>query len=199
MLKSVYVITAELVEWLNHSLIPMEQSVFNYYRGIRHLVSKVDRAERGVFPKYAALSAIRNYNEEHRTNLTYEEIRDRCSDFIFSDFGQWAAYMDDARAANLIIGSDHDDAGEAFENAHPDIRWIVLWLPSDNVAVVYRSPHVGRRQMYDEELGLAEGLSRGGLEAYTLPPEVEASLGWSDPEEILTHTPHWSREDARSC
>lgn len=200
MLKSVYPITAELIEWLNHTLVPMEEAVFHHYRGIRRLVQLVDRAEKGTIPKYAALSAIRDYNEAQHTCLTYAEIRDRSPNYIFTDFGQWAAYLDNFQAANRIIASDYDDPGDAFENAHPDISWIVLWLPSDGVAVVYRSPHTARRDIHDEEAGLADGLTPGGFRAYTLPPELEASLGLSDPEEILGHHPHnqsWSRADAR--
>lgn len=187
MLKSVYDITAELVEWLNHNLVPLEESVFVHYQGIRRLVNLVDRAEAKEMPKYAALSAIRDYNEQEGSFVTYEEIRDRRQDYIFSDFGQWAAYMDDEAATRSIIGSHHTDPNAALENADPDISWIVLWIPSNSVAVVYRSPFQAYREVLEEDLDLAAGLSRGTHPAYTLPPDLEAALGWSDPEEILSH------------
>ena len=189
MLKSVYDITAELIEWLNHNLVPLEESVFVYYQGIRRLVSLVDRVEAGQMPKYAALSAIRDYNESEGSILTYDEIRDRSQEYIFSDFGQWAAYMDDEAAARSVIGNRYADPGEALEKADPDISWIVLWIPSNNIAVVYRSPFHAYRAELDPDMGLAAGLERGDHPAYTLPPDLEAALGWSDPEEILA--PHF--------
>jgi hypothetical protein len=186
LMRSVYPTTVELMEWLNHALVPMEQPVFEHYRGIKHLIRIVDRAEAGLLPEYAARSAIRDYNEEHCTLLTYDEIRDRCTSYVFADFGQWAAYLDSIQAQEAIIAGAYDDPEEAFTHAPTDINWIVLLLPSNHVVVVYRSPHIGYKAIYDEDTHTVEGLSRGIHASYTLPPQIEASLGWADPEEI-TH------------
>ena len=197
-MKSVYEITPEIIEWLNHNLFPVEESVFVHYRGIIDLVDIVDKAEAGAIVKYAALSAIREYNEENDAALTYEEIRDRSPTYIFSGAGEWAAYVDSPYATQLLVLGEHDDPDMALSHAHPDINWLVVWLPQDECVVVYRSPHRGHRALaYEEEEGVVEGLSKGPHEAYVLPPEIEASLGWGDPREILRD--HYKSEVEIAC
>jgi len=191
MLRSVYPVTIEIMEWMNHTLVPIEEPVFNHYRGIHHLVRVVDRAAAGHIPEYAAFEQIEDHNQEYGTSLTYEEILTRSSTYIFHDLGQWAAYVDDLNAQNSILSGNFDDPDEVFSNAAPDINWIVLLLTSDEVVVVYRSPHIGYRECYDAEHNLAEGISEGTLPAYTLHPQLEAALGWLDPAEII--------QQQRSC
>lgn len=158
MMYTTYTPAPEIIEWMNHNLVPIEAGVFRHYRGIINLVRLVDAAEEGEMPKYAALAAIRNYNATHRTDVTYEEIRSRSTTFILADIGEWAAYVDDAAATNRVVSGSYDDPLEALENADPDISWTVLWLPNKNEIIVLRSPYI--------EHG-----------AYVLPPEVVASVG----------------------
>jgi hypothetical protein len=197
LLRSAYPCTIELMEWLNHTLVPLEQPVFEHYRGIHRLVKLVDRAAAGRIPEYAAYDAINDWNETHGTALTYANIRSRSSAYVFHDFGQWAAYVDDIHAQNSILSGQYSDPEDAFSHAHPDINWIVLLLPSDDCVVVYRSPHIGYRAVFDEETWIAEGQSTGNHPAYTLHPQLEASLGWADPEEI-THQHNRSSYARRS-
>jgi hypothetical protein len=198
LLSSVYEVTPEIIEWLNHNLSPLEQAVFNHYRGIQHLVRLVDKVELGRAPRYAALSALREYNARKSTSITYEEVRDRCPTYIFSDLGEWAAYMDNVQAANRILSGDFDDPMEALENAPPDINWIVLWLVSEGVVVVQRSPHTGNREYQDDEAALAAGVVRGPFPSYVLPPGIEAAMDTADPEEILYIPQNWSSHERRS-
>jgi hypothetical protein len=184
--RSVYPATIEVLEWMNHTLVPLEQPVFEHYRGIQRLVRLVDRAAAGRIPTYAAHDAINDWNEQHGTMLDYEGILTRSSTYIFHDFGQWVAYMEGVEAQDRILSGEHDDPENAFTFAPADINWIVLLLPQDEVVVVYRSPHLGYRAIHDEDTRIVEGLSTGNLLSYTLHPQIEASLGWSNPDEI-TH------------
>jgi hypothetical protein len=193
--KAVFEVSPEIIEWLNHNLTPLEQQVFMHYRGVQRLVRLVDQVEEGRLPKYAALSALRDYNEEHKSCVTYEEIRDRSPNYIFSDIGDWVAYLDNPYATNLVISGDYDEPSKAFENAHPDICWIVLWLPSENVVVVYRSPYQAlRRPLNTDEFeeNLSDGLEPGTTPTYTFPPSLLAAINTVDPEEVLYHQPRWS-------
>lgn len=183
--KSVYPMYPELLEWLNHNFSPIEKSVFAHYRGMKKIVDLVRRVERGELPKYCALSALRDYNEENGTHISYEEVRNLDSTYIFSEFGEWVAYVDSKDAADRILMGEYDEPHEAFEYAPADISWLIVWIPQDCVAVVYRSPRTAFKTVDDEGLGLAEGLSKGNHESYTLPPELEASMGCNNPEEIF--------------
>ena len=67
--RSVYPITPALVDFLNHNLLPLEESVFRYFQDLAEVVYAVDAAERSGAPgmRYAALSKLRDYNEDHNT------------------------------------------------------------------------------------------------------------------------------------
>ena len=165
-----YDVAPEILEWLNHNLSPLEGSVFRHYRGIINLVRVVDAAERGDSSMFMALAAIRSYNEDYGTSITYDEIKERSSTYVFSEIGDWVAYTESQEASNAIVTGEDDDPLEALTNADPDILWIVLWLPKNEEIIVLRSPY--------EQNG-----------HYTLPPEVEASVGSMKAEELEM----WSR------
>lgn len=196
-MRAIYDVTPELLEWLNHTLVPMEEPVFRHFKGIQRLTSIVDRAEAGKCSTYAAHELIDEHNKRNGTAFGYAEIRDRVDTYVFYDFGKWVAYMDNATAQRKVLDSPLTDPEDAFLHADPDINWIVLLLPSDHVVVVYRSPHIGLREVYDVDTLTAWGTKPGNAQAYTLPPEIEASLGQLDPEEIFHQYPHRSRTDAR--
>jgi hypothetical protein len=186
--------TAEILEWMNHTLVPIEGAVFRHFRGIIKLIRQVDLAEQGRQPMYAALSAIRAYNRKNKTAITYEEVRDRVSSQVFLPEADWAVYTDDLRASNSIISGRHNDILDALEDADPDISWILLWLPEKDILIVYRSPYVGFCGEFKDTSEYADGGSKGRLEAPILPPEIVASMGRFDPAEILNpQTQSWSR------
>lgn len=199
-MKTIYTMTAEILEWMNYNLVPIEGAVFRHFRGIIKLIRLVDRVEQGHQPKYAALSAIRRYNQDHDTNITYDEVRDRVSSHVFLPAGDWAVYVDGLGASNSIISGIHDDPIDALENADPDIKWILLWLPEKEILIVFRSPHEAYCGSFNDTPEYADGTSKGSVLAPTLPPEIVASMGRFDEREILSHHTHcrsWSREDAR--
>ena len=194
-----YKLSPEILEWMNHTLFPVEDYIFRFYRTIGRLVRLVDRAEAGEISKYAANSAIRSHNQKNRTSVTYEEILERgdMTEYLFTGIGEWAAYVDSPKAGNSIITGDYDDPIEAFDNADPDVNWIVLWLVQKGEVVVCRSPFVGRRAE-EEDSALTNGVERGDVASYVLPPEVEASIGWGSADEIMNnHTQQERRADVR--
>jgi hypothetical protein len=185
--RSVYYVTPEVVEWMNQKLSPVEESVFYHWRGVLGLVEIVDLAEAGRIPKYAALSAIRNYNEEHDTDVSFEEIRGRHSDYIFSDFGEWVVYTDNQEP---IVFGEHDSPEDALTFAPESVGWIIVWLPQEGELVIYRSPHLGRRTVpethfeWDTRL-YVDGTVKGDELSYVLPPDIEAAMGTLQEGEIL--------------
>lgn len=195
--KAAYALTPEIAEWLNHNLFPVEDFIFRHCRTIARLVRMVDAVEAGEMNRYAADSAIRTHNQERGTAVTYEEVRDRTTTFLFTDIGEWAAYVDSPLAGNSILTGDDDDPIKAFENADPDINWIVLWLIQKGIVIVYRSPFIGGRAE-DEGGALTVGIEKGDIQSYVLDPETEASIGWGNIDEIMnTHTQQERRADVR--
>tara|TARA_R110002126_G_scaffold52672_16_gene143005 strand:+ start:2752 stop:3327 length:576 start_codon:yes stop_codon:yes gene_type:complete len=191
-MKTIYEMTPEIVDWLSHTLVPIEAAVFRYHRGILKLTRQVDRVEQGMQPKYAALSAIREYNEKNCTGITYDEVKNRSADYVFLPPGEWVAYVEDLEDSNKIVTGDYDDPLKALDYADADIKWILLWLPDRDIVVVYRSPYEARCGLYEESI--ADGTCRGPFPAPTLPPEIVASIGHVDPREILEqHTQNWRR------
>jgi len=184
-MKSIYPMFPELLEWLNRNFNPLEQSVFEHYRGIKHLVNVVAKAEDGSLPRYCALSALRDYNEEHGTSIEYNEVKFLEPTYIFSEIGEWVAYTDSKYASDLIVLGEYDDAADAFNNPEEDISWLIVWLSRDAVAVVYRSPYTASRETLPDFEDVTDGLKPGDDAAFVLPPEIEASLGSCDPDEIF--------------
>jgi hypothetical protein len=176
-----YPTSPELIEWLNQTLLPIEASVFHYFRGIVHLVRIVDDVEAGLTLKYNAFAAIRDWNEKEGTSLSYEEIRDRSSTYIFSDIGEWVVYTD---TPDAILSGQWDDPSEALQNADPGVTWICLWETQKNRILVVRSPHVEGRE-WDDDIGHCRGISCGNDAAYVFPPSIQAAIGTCDPREIL--------------
>lgn len=137
--------------------------------------------------KFAAYSAIRQWNETHGTSFTYEEILGRTlDDYTFSDFGDWAAYTckDDQPA---VVFGDYDEIETALAYAPPEVDWGVLWLTQQDIAVVYRSPYTKLRHVFYNEgqpledcdgTLICDGLQRGTENAFVLPDEVEGSLSF---------------------
>ena len=184
-MKTIYNMTAEIAEWMNHSLVPVEAAVFRHYRGIIQLVEQVDKVEAGLQPKYAALSAIKRYNRENNTTISYEEIVARDPGPLLYPEGDWVAYVDDMSSSTAIVTGEHDDPLDALENADPDTKWILLWLPDRGVVIVYRSPHASYCGTFEDTDAYADGGEKGPVRAPTLPPEIVASMGRFDETEIL--------------
>lgn len=205
--RAVYPVTPALVDWLhNAELQPVEQCVFQYYRKVLPLQDLVQAVERGESPKYVALAALREYNDQGlaeseadreagRINIfspvTYEDLAQGNASWLFSDAGAWVIYTD--HPGGILYG-DHDDPEAAMTYAERDVEWIILWMPREEYAVVYRSPHTGRRsrlretendQSYESDL-YAVGTVRGGVPAYVLPPEIEGALDSLTEDEVFT-------------
>ena len=163
--------TPALIDWLSHTLLPIEQSEFHHWRGIKTLVKTVHASNRGDVPCYAAMNAVEQYNEQNGTLITYEEVSALDHTHIPCGVGEWAVWTDNQ--TSLLCG-DYDDPWEAFSYANEDVGWVVVQLPSEPFVIVFRSPYTGRRLEDDE--GTINGLEFGEELAYILPPEIEASL-----------------------
>ena len=187
--RAVYPVTNEIVHWLHHSnLFPLEESVFLYFRTLAAVTTVIKRVEAGLLPKYAAMSALREYNERNRTRVTYEDVRDKVFANQFSDIGEWAAYTENPKT---LLDAPLGNPEDLLLHAPTSLQWVVTWYPMQNTVVVFRSPHLGYRQplrLQEDGMGLqnlfAEGLQKGSLLSYVLPPEVEAALGWLSDEEL---------------
>jgi hypothetical protein len=174
--ETIYPVTRSVVEWLNHTLFPIEQGTFKYWRSILPLVRICDDTLKGKVPKWAALDAVNQYNALHDTSLTYEEIIGR-QDYSMSDIGEWAAYcrLEDQEA--LLFG-ECDDVIETFREAEPTIPWIVMWFTIDDSVIVFRSPHVEWREQvgFHNNFEVCDGMAHGDLPSYVLPPDIEGSI-----------------------
>lgn len=173
--RGIYPITDALVEWASHNLMAVEESTFHYFRGIIQLVRLVDAAEEGRIHKFAALSAIRDYNRRNNTDITYEKILERDTTYIPAEVGEWLAYVDDERP---IVFGPHDDAESALSNTPDSVSIVLVWDPSYNHICVYKSPRVAPRAPIEEGAYavFADGEVSGSVQTYVLPAEVEASL-----------------------
>jgi len=149
--------------------LPIEESEFRHWRGIKALVDIVHDSERGVVPHYAAMSAIAQYNRKKGTLVTFEEVRDLDHTYIPCGAGEWVVWTDHQEG---LLRGDYDDPYEAFTYANESVEWIIVLLPDSSV-LVFRSPHAAGREMNKET---ANGLNRGDTTAYILPPEIEASV-----------------------
>ena len=122
-------------------------------------------------PRYAANSAVQQYNEEHNTVVTYEEVSTLAHTHIPCGAGEWVVFTDNQEG--LLCG-DYDDPYEAFSYARDDVGWIIVLLPDEPTVIVFKSPYKADRQETEE--GTINGLENGEVMAYILPPEIEASL-----------------------
>lgn len=172
--RGIYEMTDVLVDWLSNTLEMFDESAFCHYQGIKQLVNIVKASEEGSLPKFAAYSAIRAHNEIHKTNITYNEIKDADVAFLLSDVGAWEVFTDDAKC--LLLG-DFDTAEDALVLAPPQVKFIAVWEPRGDL-ILYRSPHVGYRKLHlcIEDIDYGRGLIDGDLPTYVLPPEIEAAL-----------------------
>lgn len=169
-----------IVDWLNEgTLHPMEQSAFAHWAGMRNLTAIVDRAEAGIVPRFVAVDAIAEHNASCGTSITYEEVAGRYAhNFIFSAEAEWVIYTDVQGLEHLVKG-ENDDPAEAMDSAPPTCAWMIIWCPAEQEIVVYRSPHVQNRCMYDpndDDHVHAAGMLRGSFHSYTIPPDVEGSI-----------------------
>tara|TARA_Y100000034_G_scaffold131392_1_gene192013 strand:- start:530 stop:1129 length:600 start_codon:yes stop_codon:yes gene_type:complete len=161
------------VSWFSNRLLPVEQGEFTHWRSIYNLLHVVQSAEQGEVHKYVAEELIARHNEMSGTKVCYEEVRDLDSTYVFAGAGEWVVYTDNRE--RLIMG-DHDDPEDAFYQAADDVLWVVVWMPDTDIAVVYRSPWTGKRQIQSDKHYLSLGMERGHTPSYTLPPEVEGSI-----------------------
>lgn len=177
--RSTYGVYDCLVTWLNGSedLLPLEQSAYAHWAGIRDLTHLVDGAEGGALPQFVAMEAIQQHNQTYGTSITYEEVAGRYShNFIFSPQAEWVIYTDQV-GMNHLIFSNEDNFEEAMDHAPPDCGWMLIWHTRSHELTVFRSPLRGYRQAYSEGDDLhTEGMSPGNLLSYVLPPDLEGSI-----------------------
>ncbi len=191
-----YPMSPEIAEWVNWNFGWIEKSAFDHWRRLGRLTNVVDAVQAGRLPRYAANSAIRDHNEQYDTNITFEEVRDRSSTFVASLEGDPVAYLDSHEATRMVMNAKSHDFIEALLEVSADVSWILLWFPADGEVIIMQSPHTDLREAESEDPGsMSDALSRGERLSYTLPPELEASLGLLSEDEILNDT--WRREDAR--
>ncbi|MEC8306347.1 MAG: hypothetical protein VXZ72_00605 [Chlamydiota bacterium] len=159
------------MEWISHTLLPVEESEFHHWRSIKGLYKMVCMAEQGLYPKYAALNAIQQYNDTHNTHVEYEEILELDSTYVPCGAGEWLAWVDDQ--SSLLMG-DYDEPMDAF--MYCDCTWVILQL--DGELHVMQSPYQGDRD-YDEDIDdstYINGTRKGPYRAFVLPPEIEAGI-----------------------
>jgi hypothetical protein len=174
-----------LIEWLcwREDLHVINKSEWEHWRKVGHLKQICEDVVAGKTSKYAADSAIAQHNCEHGTSYTYEDVLgmviDVNDDFVFSDCGEWALFTDGR--VDLLFG-DHDDVELAAYNAPDWVDWALLWNPGLGIVVVHKSPYKDRRKDFKTEHDppVADGLERGNVLSYILPPHEEANLKWME-------------------
>ena len=173
--RGIYPITDALLDWASNNLLSIEQSTFFYFRGIAQLIELVDAAESKRIHKFAALSAIRNYNERNNTDITYENILSRDTTYIPTGVGDWLVFTDDD--APIVFGP-HDDPEAALSDTPDSVSTVLVWDPSYDHICVYKSPRIAPREQIKSEDGVvfADGQVGGSVQTYVLPSVVEASL-----------------------
>lgn len=170
--RAVYQVSPELVDWLSNNFSCFEESSFIHLQGIQCLTRIADEAEAGRIPTMAATYAIRNYNEEHGTELTYDEVRSRSTTHVFSGVGDACIYSEDCAT---LLKQDLSPGLEAIlEEAPPEVRFIAVWMTSDDLVFIYRSPYEDHRVPFED--GFADGHTRGDALSYVLPPDIEAAM-----------------------
>jgi hypothetical protein len=158
------------VDWIAHTLLPVEQSEFEHWRSIKSLIHVVSKTETGEIPKYVALSKIQKHNDQNETSVTYEEIRDLDGTYIPCGAGEWVVWTDDQVA---FIYGESDNPFDAMLESSAD--WVILEIPQDGLLHVIKSPYVARKG-WDSSGDYLNGMSRGDHYGYTLPPEIEAGV-----------------------
>ncbi len=172
-LKGCYPVTPVIVDWLSNTFQAIHAGEFQQWRAMLPVLRVVQAAEDGKLPRYAALSALRRYNDERQTDITYDEVLTLDSTFLFSDAGEWVVFTDNA--ASILTGV-HDDPDDALLYAADDVQWAVAWVLHVNEIVVYRSPFHGHCQLLDLEHYAGDALERGGEVTALLPPEIQAAV-----------------------
>ena len=187
--RGLYPATPILVDWISNyeGFHAVEHGVFNFWRSALPLVKIVNCVLEGRMHRFSADAAIGQYNEEENTNLTFDEVASMSCAHIFSEAGEWVAFTESP--LRLMLGG-HDDPYQAIEEAvEGGVQWLILWLTTDNLFIVFASPHEGYREGIDWNDMTAEGLVPGDTPAALLPPEIEAAirheLGVRDPPTYL--------------
>lgn len=179
--RAVYPAMFPLIEWLSHNekLCVINKSEWDVWRQVGHLKRVCEDAVAGKTCRYVAESAIKKHNDECGTHYTFEEVLgmvvDMDSGFMFSDCNEWALFTDNKEA--IVFGS-YDDIELAAYNSPDSVSWALLWNPGHNVVVVHKSPYKDYKSSFntDHDPPISDGLERGEVLSYTLPPYEEASL-----------------------
>jgi len=176
--KGVYPVTESLIDWLSHKFEAIDEGVYLHFRGIRRIMDKVDRGEQGsVVHKMQARSYLREYNDQNGTNVQYEEVVHRTTNYIPAFQGEWVVFTDDSEA---ILRDDEADNNLMIEDAlycaPTKVRWAVLWDPQEAIIIVYRSPVLRSRLDINPDFLLSCGMTKGGTWTFALPEEVEGVI-----------------------
>tara|TARA_Y100000034_G_scaffold135611_2_gene208251 strand:- start:306 stop:899 length:594 start_codon:yes stop_codon:yes gene_type:complete len=161
---------------MSHTFDALDQGVFDHYKGIYSIVDLIDRAETGgTVRRLQAQSLIREYNERNGTRIGYAEVLHRCADHIPAFDGDWVVFTDNSRSILHQIDPDWE-IEEALYGASMDVKWAILWDPSEAVVLVYRSPVLKDCERIDPEFLVAHGMSRGDVISFALPAEIEGAV-----------------------
>lgn len=159
-------------KFLNSNLIAVEQTSFETFRKLSHLIRVVEAVEEGARHRAAAANAIRQFNLENRTDWTYDQILGRYTDRLLSNAGEWALYTESP--LDFLTGQ-HDDIDAALEEAPDHVDWAIFLSPENSQILVFRSPYLGYRETLGD-FDVCSGLEDGEHRAYTLPCGVEEAI-----------------------
>lgn len=158
----------------------VEEAAFRVWRSVISLVQLCERTVQGKMPRWAAQTAIDQFNRENNTQHTFEEILGREMDrFTFCDCGEWVAYIGPGEYVEDALLGPYDAIEEALLYAPDRVEWGIVMYPWRDIIVVYRSPFVGYREPCIEDGKAFEILDRevcigeldGDRPAYVLLPE----------------------------
>tara|TARA_Y100001970_G_C14152821_1_gene813724 strand:+ start:561 stop:1163 length:603 start_codon:yes stop_codon:yes gene_type:complete len=170
---STYPAPLSCIDWLSNTFEALDGSAFRFWRGCYRLVNIVNQVEDGTARREIANSAIQQHNEDHGTNLSYEEVRDLCSDHVFSPERDYLIFTNNISA---LCSSEYGDAEQAVYEADERVEFAAIWIPSTNEITVYRSLHTDYKHQKQEGCIETDGTKKGDLLSFSLPPEIEATI-----------------------
>ena len=177
----VYPCPEGVLDWLVHTLWPVDQKSFEHFQRLKPVLDKADRNERGDLGDFVFEAALRAFNDRHHTRVTKTELLCLSTDYVMADAGDWVVWTDKPDA---LLRADSDNIETAAYGAPEDVRWAMLYLPREQTLTVYRSPYVDGREFWAQEgcestltnLPAAKGRVRGKFETWVLPPPIEGLI-----------------------
>jgi hypothetical protein len=181
---AVYPCTEGLLDWVAHTLVPIDKATFDHHQKLKPIYDKHRRWEASEISDVALHAALRDFNAEHNLDLRTHDLGNYPVDsdrMLFVDAGDWILWSDEPES---ILSSDSMNIEYAAYGADESVRWAVLYIPATNTVTVYRSSRLEGRAPFPDpgqaveitSLPAARGRVRGPCPTFVLPEGIEGLL-----------------------